>query len=95
MSVVLLIDIVPLLLILFPLLIWSYYAVCAKRWHDQDKSGWWSLLIFIPLVGGIIMPLACGIPDGTPGCNKYGSEPRSYGFVRAIGRRLSQSSLAK
>ena len=92
-SALLLIDhnesLVLWLFYLFPLCIWSYYALCAKRWHDQDKSGWWSLLIFIPLFGGIIMPLGCGIPDGTPGSNKYGAEPSSYGFVQAIGRRLS------
>src|SRR5688572_18811344 len=26
-------------------------AVAAKRYHDRDKSGWWVLIIFIPLIG--------------------------------------------
>ena len=35
--------------------IWSSIAVGVKRLHDIDKSGWWMLLIFVPIVGAIAL----------------------------------------
>ena len=29
-------------------IIYATLAVWAKRWHDRDKSGWWSLIAFVP-----------------------------------------------
>jgi uncharacterized membrane protein YhaH (DUF805 family) len=31
------------------------YALCTKRWHDRGKSGWWSLISLVPLIGGVWM----------------------------------------
>jgi uncharacterized membrane protein YhaH (DUF805 family) len=33
----------PALLIWFAIGLWPTLAVFTKRWHDQDKSGWWNL----------------------------------------------------
>ncbi|MDR7335280.1 DUF805 domain-containing protein [Roseateles asaccharophilus] len=30
-------------------------AVAVRRLHDTDRSGWWLLIGFIPLIGGIIL----------------------------------------
>jgi uncharacterized membrane protein YhaH (DUF805 family) len=30
-------------------------AVGARRLHDIDRSGWWQLLYFIPIVGWIVL----------------------------------------
>jgi uncharacterized membrane protein YhaH (DUF805 family) len=30
-----------------PLLLWVFLAVCVKRLHDRDKSGWWMMLFFV------------------------------------------------
>lgn len=30
-------------------------AVSIRRLHDIGKSGWWLLLIFVPLIGGIVL----------------------------------------
>src|SRR5215207_8299926 len=43
-----LIQAVIALAILYPSL-----AVAAKRFHDRDKSGWWILILFIPIIGFI------------------------------------------
>lgn len=50
-------------------------AVLAKRWHDRDKSGWWSLIGLIPFVGGIWILVECGCLPGTEGPNQYGPDP--------------------
>nr|MCR4941427.1 DUF805 domain-containing protein [Campylobacter sp.] len=31
------------------------FAVGARRLHDIDKSGWWQLLILIPLIGFVVL----------------------------------------
>ena len=50
-------------------------AVFAKRWHDRDKSGWWSLIILVPFVGSIWALVECGCLPGTEGPNRYGADP--------------------
>ena len=32
------------------LLLWPSLAICAKRWHDVDKSAWWILIALVPAV---------------------------------------------
>ena len=34
-------------------LVWVHLAVTAKRWHDKEKSAWWILFHFIPLIGSV------------------------------------------
>ncbi|MBB5208290.1 DUF805 domain-containing protein [Chiayiivirga flava] len=53
-------------------------AVYAKRWHDQDRSGWWNLLLLLtPLlfIGPLILIIMCGFIAGTPGPNRFGEAP--------------------
>ncbi|HEY7747993.1 MAG TPA: DUF805 domain-containing protein [Aestuariivirgaceae bacterium] len=50
-------------------------AVLAKRWHDRDKSGWWSLISLVPFIGGIWILVECGCMPGTEGPNRFGSDP--------------------
>ena len=52
------------------------WAVTVRRLHDQDKSGWFALLSFIPYVGGLIVLVLAFLP-GTPGENDYGFDPRT------------------
>ena len=64
--------------ILLPMLVilsWCTYAVHAKRWHDRDKSGWWSLVGFIPLIGPFWLLIELGCLPGTPARNRYGPRP--------------------
>lgn len=70
----------PLLVLLFwmVLLFWINLAVYAKRWHDHDMSGWWSALLFVPIVNffwGIYMLIKLGFLKGTDGSNRYGPAP--------------------
>ncbi len=50
-------------------------AVQIRRFHDQDKSGWFALLYLIPYVGGIVVLVFMCI-GGTRGPNRFGDDPR-------------------
>lgn len=53
-------------------LIWAAFAIYAKRWHDRGKSGWWSLIAVIPLVGALWMLVELGFLKGDEGPNRFG-----------------------
>ena len=55
--------------------IWPGLAVQVKRWHDRGKSGWWVLIMFVPLIGGIWALVELGFLRGTSGPNQYGDDP--------------------
>lgn len=50
-------------------------ALAARRLHDIDKSGWFLLLLFVPLIGWAIL-LYFYVLDSQPGSNKYGPCPK-------------------
>ena len=51
------------------------FALMIKRCHDRGKSGWWSLIAMIPIVGGIWLIIDLGIMEGDEGPNQYGPNP--------------------
>ena len=61
--------------ILTLLLLWPSICLYAKRWHDRDKSGWWSLIIFVPIIGSIWILVELGFLRGTEGPNRFGPDP--------------------
>lgn len=50
-------------------------AVTVRRFHDQNHSGWFYLLGFIPSVGGLILIVFMCI-DGDRGENRFGYDPK-------------------
>lgn len=65
--------------------LWPSLAVAAKRWHDRDKSGWWTLITLVPIVGGFWMLIECGFLKGTDGSNRFGDDPlQAGGFQPAM-----------
>ncbi len=50
-------------------------AVSVRRLHDTDRSGWWLLISFIPLIGALVL-LFFMVGDSKPGENQYGSNPK-------------------
>lgn len=44
-----------------------------RRLHDTNRSAWWLLIAFIPIIGGILL-LVWFILKGTDGPNKYGED---------------------
>jgi len=63
-----------LVLLVFALSIWIHLSLYVKRLHDLDKSGWWALLTFIPVINFFVL-LYLGIKKGTEGPNKFGEDP--------------------
>ncbi len=61
----------PMLIIIL-LFLYPTYAICTKRWHDRGKSGWWSLLALVPVIGGLWALIELGFLGGEPGVNAYG-----------------------
>lgn len=54
-----------------------YYLVlccCVRRLHDSDRSGWQSLLLFIPILNWYLLFLLLFAADKET--NEYGSDPR-------------------
>ena len=58
-------------------------AVQVRRFHDQDKTGWFVLLGLIPIVGGLIV-LVFMCLEGTRGPNQYGPDPKGAGDPSAF-----------
>jgi uncharacterized membrane protein YhaH (DUF805 family) len=56
----------------FALYLALMFAVSVRRLHDRNKSGWWVLLYFVPVIGQIWLFLELGVLAGTPGPNRYG-----------------------
>jgi uncharacterized membrane protein YhaH (DUF805 family) len=50
-------------------------ALGVRRLHDTNRSGWWVLLGFIPLIGSIVL-FVFYVLDSTPGDNQYGPNPK-------------------
>jgi uncharacterized membrane protein YhaH (DUF805 family) len=65
----------PLTTLLFLAIIVPSIAVQVRRFHDQDKSGWFVLLALIPFLGGLaILVFMC--LEGTKGPNRFGPDPK-------------------
>ena len=50
-------------------------SVAVRRLHDIGKSGWWMLISFIPIIGGIWLFILT-VTEGNSGVNEYGPNPK-------------------
>jgi uncharacterized membrane protein YhaH (DUF805 family) len=58
-------------------------AVLIRRLHDIDRSGWWLLISFVPVIGGIwLLVLLCS--EGTYGPNRFGPASAMLDPVRTV-----------
>lgn len=68
-------DFSLLLFFLFCLL--NMLVLKVRRAHDCDYTGWWLLLLFIPIIGELFL-LALFLLPGTLGENRFGAIPTAY-----------------
>jgi len=52
------------------------FTVGIRRLHDTNRSGFWTFLAFIPLVGVIIL-IVWAAQKGSRGNNRYGPKPKA------------------
>ena len=50
-------------------------AVLVRRLHDTNRSGWWVLINFVPVIGAIVL-LVFTVQDSQPGGNRFGPNPK-------------------
>ena len=50
-------------------------AVLVRRLHDTNRSGWWFLLAFLPVIGQIWLFVLL-VLDSHPGANRFGPNPK-------------------
>jgi uncharacterized membrane protein YhaH (DUF805 family) len=62
---------IVLILVTFVLLLLVFLPLTVRRLHDQDKSGFWLFIEFVPFIGGIWL-LVLMLREGTPGPNRFG-----------------------
>lgn len=58
-------------------------AVSVRRLHDIGRSGWWMLLLFVPLVGSVIL-LVLATFNGQPGPNAFGPDPKATAGTKPV-----------
>lgn len=51
-------------------------SATVRRLHDTGRSGWYALLVLVPLLGWIVL-LVLAAQDGSPGHNAYGPDPKA------------------
>ncbi|MCW8327390.1 DUF805 domain-containing protein [Photobacterium sp. SDRW27] len=66
-------------LVIFGFVFWASAALNIKRLHDRNKSGWWIIVTFLPIIGPIFVIIELGILDGTKGPNQFGEDPKGRG----------------
>ena len=57
------------------LLVVMTYTVVAKRLHDRGRSGWWQLLVLVPVIGWGWLLAELFILPGSSAANRYGPHP--------------------
>lgn len=53
-------------------------TVSVRRLHDRDMTGWWFLLVLVPMIGMLIL-LVIFVMRGTDGPNRFGPDPLKSG----------------
>lgn len=59
-------------------ILYSSLALSTKRWHDRDKSGWWTLILLVPVIGSLWMSLELGFIRGIRADNRFGPNPLPF-----------------
>ena len=61
------------LVIVMVIFLYPAYAIVTKRWHDRGKSGWWSLIAFVPIIGSLWFLIELGFLGPNEHVNQYGT----------------------
>jgi uncharacterized membrane protein YhaH (DUF805 family) len=65
------VAVIYMLFVLLPSL-----GVVVRRLHDTGRSGWWFLIVVVPLIGAVVL-LVFALQDSEQGSNDYGANPKT------------------
>ncbi len=54
---------------------WVNLACNVQRWHDRNKSGFWTLISLVPFIGWVWALIETAFLPGTPDRNRFGPPP--------------------
>lgn len=60
-------------------MIWLLVAVSVRRWHDIGRSGWWTLVHAVPVVGAFVAIAMNGFVRGDGTYNRFDPPLRGDG----------------
>lgn len=55
-------------------------SVTVRRLHDTGRTGWWSLLFLVPVIGWIAL-ISLTLFNSDLGANAYGKSPKAWNSV--------------
>lgn len=68
--------------------VWINFSSTIQRYHDRGKSGFWSLLLFVPFIGAMWVIIECGFCSGEDGSNQWGPPPGSERARQELEREI-------
>lgn len=71
-----------------------HIAVTIRRLHDINRSGWWFLILFVPLIGVIVFTMFL-IKEGDEGKNQYGQSPKQNKSSNNLNDKIKKLSELK
>jgi uncharacterized membrane protein YhaH (DUF805 family) len=83
----------PALLPVLAFIAWLGLVSNIRRYHDRNKSGWWLLFGFIPVIGALWQIIELGFLSGTQGDNDYGPGGGGGSVDSEIGEMRSGSGV--
>ena len=66
----------PLSLTTSMVLLLPNLSVSVRRLHDIDRSGWWFLILLIPIIGALVL-IYWWVQPSTKGANSYDVQPNT------------------
>lgn len=70
---------------------WINIAATVRRFHDRNKTGLWTLISFIPLIGPLWLTIECGFLASEDADNRFeysGAQSRQSEVFQALGERI-------
>lgn len=49
--------------------------LCIRRLHDHNRSGWWLLVVMVPVLGALYLAWQLALRRGLPQDNRWGPDP--------------------
>ncbi len=55
--------------------LWLMLALCVRRMHDRNYSGWWLMVVVVPVLGAAWLVWQLALRRGLEQANRWGEDP--------------------